>query len=207
MPVQQTITLYHIDELEGDAHQKALEAFYRSQTFREKKQELKDDIQKLASDLQPYKVTARLDYERELDGIRPHFLFILDDETPVDNPIFVFPMFWTDSKEHPMPLTRFYDISANTGNDELDYAINNAIEMMEEDAEEIIDSLDDETTDEAHDQLVDEAKSLFRKLYDDIWLAVYEHITSIVADWNNESVIEDIAANMLFTAEGDLYEE
>ena len=207
MPVQQTITLYRIDELDGNAHQKALKAFYRSETFREKQQELKDDIQKLASDLQPYKVTARLRYEQEIDGIKPYFLFILDEKTPVDNPIFVFPMFWTDSKEHPMPLTRFYEIRANTGNDELDYAINNAIEMMEEDAEEIIDSLEDETTDEAHDQLVDEAKPLFKKLYSDIYLAVDEYVTSIVADWNNESVIEDIAANMLFTAEGDLYEE
>ena len=63
------------------------------------------------------------------------------------------------------------------------------------------------TDSQTYDQLMDEAQPLFQQLYCDIYEAITEYVHEMVTDWNNESVIEDIAANMLFTADGDLAEE
>lgn len=207
MPVQRTVSLYHIDELDNEAKAKALKNFYASKTFEERQQELADDLSKLARDLKPYKARINVHFENGDNETNATAMFSLNPPA-CGNPVFVMPLFPTDGNEHPMPVTRFYETVANTGADTLDRDVNNAISMMEDEAEEIIDGLDDGQTDsQTYDQLMDEAQPLFQQLYCDIYEAITEYVHEIVADWNNPSVIEDIAANMLFTAEGDLYEE
>ena len=213
MPVQRTITLYHIDELrhiavlDSNPYKNALAAFYQSETFKAKQQELADDLNKLASDLKPYKANINVHFDNSTDSTNATATFTLNAPA-CNNPVFTMPLFPTDGNQHAIPTTRFYDVTSNTGADTLDRDVNNAISMMEDEAEEIIDNLEDGQTDsQIYDQLTDEAEPLFRKLYEDIYEAVTEYVNEMVADWNNESVIDDIAANMLFTAEGDLYEE